>query len=387
MATGKRKTRENILNTTIKIRLYPTSEQAEQLEKTFGCCRYIWNQMLHDQEEFYAATGVHFIPTPAKYKREAPFLKEADSSALANVHQNLRQAFQRFFDKPEHYHHPVYKRKKRCKDAYTVYRSTQFPNIYLTENAVRLPKIGLVRAKVHRKPLHWWDLRSVTVSKSPSGKYFCSLLYAFPEKIRENVQPEPEKVLGLNYSVAHFYVDSNGNAADPPHWLGQSLGKLAKLQKKLSKMQRNSRNFQQTLQKIRLLHEHIANQRKDFAHQQSRRIANAYDAVCVRDADLVSMSRTLDFGNVMDSGFGKFRECLSYKLSRQGKPLLVVDRFSPTARTCHTCGFVRKELSLKERTWMCPSCGTQIYREKNAAQNIRDWGIEQLKRRSAAEPA
>jgi putative transposase len=362
VAAGKRKNRENILNTTIKIRLYPTPEQVEQLEKTFGCCRFIWNQMLHDQEEFYAATGVHFIPTPAKYKREAPFLKEVDSSALANVHQNLRQAFQRFFDKPEHFRHPVYKRKKHCKDAYTVYRSTQFPNIYLTENAVRLPKLGLIAAKVHRKPLHWWDLRSVTVSKTPSGKYFCSLLYAFSVKTPEIVQPQPEKVLGINYSVMHFYVDSDGNAANPPHWLAQSLGKLVKLQKKLSKMQRNSRNFQQTLQKIRLLHEHIANQRKDFAHQQSRRIANAYDAVCVRDFDLVDMSKKLKFRNILDSGFGKFRECLSYKLTRQGKAFLVVDRFSPTARTCHHCGFVRKELSLKERTWLCPSCGNQILR-------------------------
>jgi putative transposase len=182
-------------------------------------------------------------------------------------------------------------------------------------------------------------------------------------------------------------VDSDGNTADPPHWLGRSVKKLAKLQHKLSKMQKNSNHAQQTLQKIRLLHEHIANQRKDFVHKQSRRIANAYDAVCVREADLISMSQTLDFGNVMDAGFGKFRDCLSYKLARQGKALLVVDRSRPTARTCHTCGFVRKALSFKERKWVCPACGTKIEREKNAAQNIRDWGVQQCKHPPAAKPA
>jgi putative transposase len=367
-----------IRNTTIKIRLHPTPDQASLLDKTFGCCRYLWNRILSDQEEFYAATGVHFLPTPAKYKTEAPFLKEVDSSALANVHQNLRRAFQQFFADPAHFRHPVYKKKKHGKDSYTVYRSTQSANIYLTDSAVRLPKVGLVQANVYRRPRAGWDLRSVTVSKTLTGKYHCSLVFAYAEKTPETVLPAPEKTLGLNYSVSRFYVDSEGHAADAPHWLGQSLDRLSRMQRKLSRMRPDSRNYQEQVQKIRLLHEHIANQRKDFIHKESRRIANAWDAVCVRDSDLTAMSRSLPLGRVMDSGFGMFRSCLQYKLERLGKSYLVVDEYAPTAKTCHVCGFVNQNLTLRTCGWKCPVCGTVLSRERNAAQNIRDLGLRQL---------
>jgi putative transposase len=372
-----------IRNTTIKLRLHPTTAQAVLLDKTFGCCRYLWNEMLADQEEFYAATGVHFLPTPAKYKADAPFLKEVDSSALATVHQNLRRAFQQFFSDPAHFRHPVYKKKKHGKDSYTVFRSTQSANIYLTGEAVRLPKVGLVKATVYRKPRPWWDLRSVTVKKTPTGKYFCSLVFAYAEKAPEIVRPAPEKTLGLNYSVSRFYVDSEGHAANAPHWLGQSLGKLSRMQRKLSRMQPDSQNYREQAQKIRLLYEHIANQRKDFIHKESRRIANVWDAVCVRDADQLAMSASLPLGRVMDSGFGMFRSCLQYKLERQGKPYLVVDTFAPTAKTCHVCGFVNESLPLRVRGWKCPVCGTKLSRERNAAENIRDFGLRQLKQESA----
>jgi putative transposase len=183
--------------------------------------------------------------------------------------------------------------------------------------------------------------------------------------------------------VSHFYVDSEGRAADAPHWLGKSQEKLARMQRKLARMQPGSKNYQEQLQKLRLLHEHIANQRKDLIHKESRRIANAWDAVCVRDSDLAAMSQTLPLGRVMDSGFGMFRDCLRYKLERQGKPYVVVDRYSPTAKTCHACGHVYDGLTLRERSWICPACGATILRERNAAENIRDWGISQIRHQQA----
>jgi putative transposase len=369
-----------VRNTTIKLRLHPTAEQAALLDKTFGCCRYLWNRILSDQEEFYAAAGVHFLPTPAKYKREAPFLKEVDSNALVNVHQNLRRAFQQFFADPKRFHHPVFKKKKHGKESYTVYRSTQSANIYLTENAVRLPKIGLVQAKVYRRPRADWVLRNLTVSKVPTGKYFCSLVFAYPEKTPEPVRPAPEKTLGLNYSASRFYVDSEGHGADAPHWLGQNRDKLARMQRRLSRMQTGSKNYQEQLQKLRLLHEHIANQRKDFIHKESRRIANAWDAVCVRESDLTVMSKNLPLGHVMDNGFGMFRKCLQYKLTRQGKAYLVVEQYAPTTKTCHVCGQVNENLTLSDRVWHCPACGTALSRARNAAENIRDSGLAQFYR-------
>lgn len=368
------------LNRTIKVPLYPTPEQAELFEKTFGCCRYIWNRILADAEEFYAATDKHFLPTPAKYKKEAPFLQEVDSQALCSVHQSLRRAFQNFFQHPDQYGYPSYKRKKAQKNSYTTFCQylKSGPTLYLVKDGVRLPKIGVVRARLYRKPLHWWVLKSAVVSKTPSGRYFCSLQYEYDEKAPQPAVPTPETTLGLNYSIPHFYVDSNGQTADPPHWLRQSEKKLALMQRRLSRMKPDSKNYQEQRRKIQLLHEHIANQRKDFIHKESRRIANAWNAVCVRESDLREASREIKLGNVMDAGFGRFRLCLQYKLARQGKPYITVGADFPSAKRCHVCGHVNDALTKQDRVWVCPACGTVLRRAENSAINIRAQGLSQL---------
>lgn len=369
----------------IKVRLYPNHEQSERLEKTFGSCRYLWNQTLADVQEFYAATDIHYIPTPAKYKKSAPFLTEVDSQALCAVHQNLRKAFMDFFRAPKRYRHPQFKTKKAQKDSFTVYcrpyRSG--PSIALTEDGVRMPKLGCIKARLHRKPECDWLLRSVTVTKTRSGKYFCSIVFRSEEAKASPVIPTKERTIGINHSLIHFYVDSEGNSIDVPDAVRHTKAKLIKMQQKLSRMDRGSKNYQEQSQRIRLLQEHIANQRKDFVHKESRRITNAWDAVCVRDTDLIKLSQQIKGLNVMSTGFGVFRECLKYKLIQQGKIFIVIDQYAPTAKTCHECGFVYEALSSREREWTCPHCKTTHFREVNAAQNIRDWGLAQFRKQEA----
>ena len=143
--------------TVLKVPAYPTPEQAELMEKTFGCCRYLWNQMLSDVQEFYAATDIHYIPTPARYKKEAPFLKEVDSQALCAVHQSLRKAYLDFFRNPKAFQYPKPKTKKARKDSFTVYCRPYHtgPSLRLTSAGLQMPKLGLLRVKLYRKPLHW----------------------------------------------------------------------------------------------------------------------------------------------------------------------------------------------------------------------------------------
>ena len=359
--------------TTIKARLYPTEAQAELFEKTFGCCRYVWNQMLSDQQRFYIETGAHFIPTPAKYKKEAPFLKEVDNQALIQERGMLVQAFQAFFKNPDAFGYPNFKRKKDDRDSFTacnhVFESG--PTIYTTRDGVRMTKAGIVRAKFHRRPQAWWKLKRITVSRTRTGKYYCSILYACEARQPEAAAPSPETTLGLQYSPRHFYVDDLGNMADPPRWLEQSREKLARIQQSLSRMQPGSKNYEEAVQKYRLLHEHIANQRRDFLHKESRRIADEWDAVCMRAG--------APDGSAGDSGYGIFRELLRYKLERQGKPLLLVDRRIPTTRTCSVCGQVQDEISYKRQTWTCSRCGTVHRREVNAARNIKREGLARLR--------
>ena len=276
-------------NTTIKYRLYPTPTQAALIDKTFGCCRWLWNAILADEQEFFAATGEHFLPTPARYKQEAPFLKEADSQALVTVHQNLRRAFNDFFDGKSGY--PQFKRKY-SRDAYTVYchHYDLYPDsIYVNDEGVRLPKVGLVKADMHRKPLHWWTLKSATVSKSWDGKYYCSILFGYEAKPPEPVKPE---------KIGTY------EQCEPPEHIVKAEQKLATMEQKLRRMLPGSQNYQDQQQRIAKQREHIANQKIDLAHKESCRLANEYDAIEAGGAD----TRT--------------REQLRYKLERQGKRLI-----------------------------------------------------------------
>ncbi len=363
--------------TTLKVRLFPTAEQQLLFEKTFGCCRYIWNRMLADAQEFYAAADRHFLPTPAKYKKEAPFLAEVDNQALIQEHGKLSQAFRVFFKSPDVFGYPRFKRKKDDKDSFTACNHVfaSGPTIYTTRGGIRMTKAGVVPARFSRRPQAWWKLRRITVERTKTGKYFCSILYETGEKAPEAVTPAPETTIGLKYSMPHFYVADNGERADPPKWLRQSREKLAKLQRKMSRMQAGSQNYKEAVQKYRLLHEHIANQRRDFIHKESRRIANAWDAVCMRNDALRDLAQAGVYGSVPDAGYGMFRACLGYKLARQGKKLLLVDRCAPTTRTCSACGAVRDAVSCKEKTWAC-ACGAVHNREVNAAKNIKILGLQ-----------
>ena len=366
--------------TTIKVRLCPTPEQAELFENTFGCCRYIWNRMLADQQKFYFETDAHFIPTPAKYKKEAPFLKEVDNQALIQEHNKLSQAFRVFFKKPETFGRPNFKRKKDDKDSFTACNHVleSGPTIYITKDGIRMTKAGIVRAKFSRRPRNGWQLKRVTVGKTKSGKFYACILYAYSVKEPETVTPTEETTLGLKYSMSHFYVADNGGTADAPHWLRDSQEKLAKLQRRISRMQPGSKNYADAVQKYRLLHEHIANQRRDFIHKQSSRIANDWDAVCMRDDSIREVSETKVLpGNALDSGFGMFREFLRYKLARQGKPLVLLDRYFASTRTCSACGQLRAASPHRKAVWICRSCGTRHDREINAAKNIKVHGLEQ----------
>ena len=377
--------------TTLKVRLYPTEAQAELFENTFGCCRYIWNHMLADQQRFYLETDRHFIPTPAKYKKDAPFLKEVDNQALTQEYNRLSQAFRVFFKDPGHFGCPNFKKKKTDRDSFTacnhVFQSG--PTIYTTRDGVRMTKAGIVKAKFSRRPQAWWRLRRVTVEKTRSGKFYCSILYEHEEKTPEPKTPVPQATLGLKYSMGHFYVADSGHRADPPRWLKQSQEKLTKLQRRLKRMEPGSKNYWEAVRKYRLLHEHIANQRRDFIHKGSSRIANGWDAVCVRGDDMRVISKAVTHGNALEAGFGTFRECLRYKLARQGKAFITINRYLPTTRTCSACGLIQDDgVNYKRRTWECPVCGVVHSREVNAAKNIKNQGLiqyfERLEMRESA---
>ena len=363
----------------IKVRIYPSEAQKEQIAKTFGCCRFVWNQMLSDEQLFYDATGENFIPTPAKYKKAFPFLKEVDSLALANTQIDIKKALSGFFGGNARY--PRFKSKKNPKQSYTT--NCQGKDVHATvrlvHEGVRLPILDVVRAKIHRTPMPGWKLKSATVSGTRSGNYYCSLLYEYVEPVPAAIIPTEDTSLGLDYSSPDFYVDSEGRSPEKMRWFRESEEKLTKLQRRLSRMKKGSKNYAEQLHKIEVLQEHIAAQRKNFTHKESRRIANAYNAVCVEDINLRAMAGSLSLGkSTNDNGFGMFRSQLEYKLADQGKPFIKIGKWFPSTKTCHVCGFVNSEIVLGVQEWDCPHCRTHHLRDHNAAINIKEKGLRIL---------
>ena len=357
------------MNRAIKIRIYPDKEQRIQIEKTIGCSRFIYNQMLADKISYYQKEKKMLRNTPAGYKKEYPWLKEVDSLALANAQLHLESAFRKFFREPS-CGFPRYKSKKHARNSYTT--NAVNGNILLQDTHLKLPKMSAIKIKLHRQIPSDWKLKSVTVSREPSGKYFASLLFCCEN---QTVEKRPaERFLGIDFAMQGMCVFSTGERAGYPMFYRKAEKKLAREQRKLSHCEKGSRNYQKQKKRAALCHEKIKNQRKDFQHKLSKELAERYDAVCVEDLNLKGMSGGLHLGKgVQDNGYGQFLSMLGYKLEERGKYLIKVDRYFASSKICSVCGNKKKELALSERIYVC-ECGNRIDRDVNAAVNIREEG-------------
>lgn len=343
------------------------------LSKTFGCCRFLYNIMLEDKIKEYKATKKMLNNTPAQYKKEFPWLKEVDSLALANVQFHLETAYKNFFRDPK-IGFPKFKSKHRSAKSYTT--NVVNSNIRLEDGKLKLPKMRAIKIKQHREVSEEYRLKSVTVSREPSGKYYASLLYDYAACENQDAAKKREeyKILGMDYAMSGMAVLSNGSRCEYPSYYKRTEKKLGREQRKLSKCVKGSKNYQKQKKKVALCHEKVRNQRKDYHHKLSRKIADTYDAVAVEDLNMKGMSRCLKLGKgIMDNGYGMFRNMLEYKLKERGKAFVKVDRFYPSSKTCSRCGKVKEHLELSERIYVC-DCGNRMDRDINAAINIREEG-------------
>lgn len=371
----------NLLIKTFKFRIYPNKSQQEILAKNFGCCRFVYNYFLNkaiqnykENKKFNSIYDNQKELTKLKKLEQYSFLKEADSQALNSSLTNLGYSYSRFFKKFSGY--PKFK-KKSYSQSYTTYNICN-SICFIKENQIQMPKIGLVKIKKHRQIEG--RIVSGTISKTTTGKYYVSLMC---KDCQQFILPIINSPIGIDLGIKSFLTDQNGNKVDNNKYLEKSLKSLKFQQRKLSRKQKGSKNYQKQRIKLSRKHEKISNQRKDFLNKVSANIIKNHDFICAENLSSKEMLENNDHSMsrwISDCSWAEFLRQLKYKSEWYGRKFIQVDKYFASSQLCSCCGYKYPKIkNLSIRSWTCPKCGVVHDRDQNAAINILNEGYKVVK--------
>ncbi|MDZ8261854.1 RNA-guided endonuclease TnpB family protein [Nostoc sp. ChiQUE01b] len=375
-----------MLHKAIQVRLYPSKEQEILLAQTFGCSRWWWNYALNKSIETYKETGkalgrsaLNALLPDLKKAEDSCWLADCYSQVLQATTLNLTTAYKNFFEGRARF--PRFKSKHGKQ-------SIQYPqNVKIVEDSVKLPgKIGVVKAKIHR--LFEGKIKTVTVSKTPSGKYFASIL---TEVEGDSPTTTEGKIYGVDLGLKHFAVVTDGEKVskyDNPKHIAKHEKNLKRKQQKLARKQKGSNSRNKYRKVVAKVYEQVSNSRQDFLHKLSYKLVSDSQAVIAENLHIKGMVRNHNLAKaISDCGWGMFTNFLAYKLERKGGKLVEIDRWFPSSKICSNCFHQLGEMPLEVRDWICPHCGIHHDRDGNAAINIRAEGIRMLKAEGSAVSA
>lgn len=363
-----------------KYRIYPNKKQKELIAKTFGCVRFVYNYYLNKRINAYKEnkTSLNYYDCCKDLtllKKELEWLKEPDKCSLQNSLKDLDFAYLKFFK--EHTGFPKFKSKKVHKYSYKTQNYNNGTAIQFLNNHIKLPKLGLV--KTRDKQIPQGRILNATISQEPSGKYYCSLCCT---DVEIQQLPKTNNQIGIDLGIKDFAITSDGVKYDNPKYLKQSLDKLAKLQRSLSRKTRGSSNWNKARIKVARQYEKITNQREDFLQKLSTELIRENDIICIEDLQIQKMLQEVKTDmarNVSDVSWYEFTRQLQYKADWYGRKVIKVDKYYASSQTCSCCGKkfpITKDLSV--RSWNCPNCKSILDRDINAAINILNEGLKQI---------
>ena len=371
-----------------KYRIYPTESQKAEFAKTFGCRRYICNYFVREHERAWREEGrtlfeFDLMRLARDFKQDKPWLCDADSGMMRWAAIGIVKGYRYFFD---HINiHPPHERKKgdRPYQTYSTYGSGL--NISFRQNLVFLPKIGAVRAKIHRR--FYGTIKHATVRFTASGRYYVSLCVETRDPEVPMRPFDKDNAVGIDVGIRHFLTLSDGSHYEMPD-MTRTINRRAFLQRRLKMQKPGSKGYQKTKLQITRLHEHISNSRLDFHHKTAVDICSRYSTVCMETINAEQMRVAVgEKKKAKDNGFnrklnqvglGQFSDILETTAQRMGVNFARIDRWEPSTKRCHVCGYVLDKITLDVEEWTCPHCGTVHDRDVNAAINIRDKGIENI---------
>lgn len=377
-----------------KYRIYPTEEQKAYFAKAFGCVRYAFNFCVREHERAW----IEEKKTLSAYdmgnllcveKKNLPWLNEPDNHSLEWAALNVEKGYKSFWNKINS--RPPHERKKgdRPYQSYTTHGTLK---VYFRQNLIRIPIVGNIRARLHRR-FHG-EIKHVTITQSASGYYA-----SFCVKVREpSVPMKPfsmDKAVGIDVGVHHFLTLSDGTHVEMPD-VSRVQHRKAFLQRRLKHQQPKGKGYEKTKQQIARLSERISNMRRDFHHKTAAKLCNKYNVICMETLSVLGMrqhvgkdknAKNRGFNRrLANTGLAQFSKFIEQKAKDTGTHFSRVDRWEPTTKRCHVCGYINNDITLDTREWKCPQCGTLHDRDVNAAINIKNHSVEQTQRIVKDEP-